>query len=126
MIGDRVVRLFCANASDSTPLVRLFSPLVDPKDWGVYVKISTSLPEHAYSVRGRGAAPEHYTSRRRTERNSRGGKPAHTEIGTADSAPPIRAPTPKNRSDRRWRDVPARRYNGTHSHGARVSSIEWK
>src|ERR1700722_15861401 len=61
MIGDRVVRLFCANASDSTPLVRLFKPHVDPKDRGVYVQISTSLPEHAYSVRGRGAAPEHYT-----------------------------------------------------------------
>lgn len=50
MIGDRVVRLFCANASGSAPLVRLFNPHVDPKDRGVYVEISASRPEHAHSV----------------------------------------------------------------------------
>jgi len=35
MFEARVVRLYCVNASDSTPLVRLFNLHVDPKEWGV-------------------------------------------------------------------------------------------
>jgi hypothetical protein len=40
ILGSRVVRLYCANASVLTPLVRLFSLLVDPKEWGVCQSLS--------------------------------------------------------------------------------------